>query len=103
VHAPELADSKGLNEDETSLGRPRRFGRRTARSIKTKEAFMPEVVVYILEGRTLEQKRGLVKDITAAVVKNAGTTPEQVTVSLIETAKNSKAKGGVLFSEMPAR
>jgi len=23
---------------------------------------MPEVVVYILEGRTLEQKRGLVKD-----------------------------------------
>ena len=33
---------------------------------------MPEVVVYILEGRTLEQKRGLVKDITAAVVKNAG-------------------------------
>ena len=34
---------------------------------------MPEVVVYILEGRTLEQKRGLVKDITAAVVKNAGT------------------------------
>jgi 4-oxalocrotonate tautomerase len=64
---------------------------------------MPEVVVYILEGRTLEQKRGLVQDITAAVVKNANTTPEQVTVSLIETAKNSKAKGGVLFSEMPAR
>jgi hypothetical protein len=24
-------------------------------------------------------------------------------VSLVETAKNSKAKGGVLFSEMPAR
>ena len=64
---------------------------------------MPEVVVYILEGRTLEQKRGLVKDITEAVVKNAGTTAEQVTVSLIETAKTDKAKGGVLFSEMPAR
>jgi 4-oxalocrotonate tautomerase len=64
---------------------------------------MPEVVVYILEGRTIEQKRGLVKDITAAVVKNAGAPPEAVTVSLIETAKTSKAKGGVLFSEMPAR
>jgi 4-oxalocrotonate tautomerase len=61
---------------------------------------MPEVVVYILEGRTLEQKRGLVKDITAAVVKNAGAAPEAVTISLIETAKASKAKGGVLFSEM---
>ncbi len=63
---------------------------------------MPEVVVYILEGRTLEQKRGLVKDITAAVVKNAGAPPEAVTVSLVETAKTSKAKGGVLFSEMAA-
>lgn len=65
---------------------------------------MPEVVVYLLEGRTLEQKRGLVKDITAAVVKNAGATPDAVTVSLIETAKTSKAKGGVLFSEItPSR
>ena len=35
---------------------------------------MPEVVVYLLEGRSLEQKRGLVKDITQAVVKNAGTS-----------------------------
>jgi 4-oxalocrotonate tautomerase len=64
---------------------------------------MPEVVVYILEGRTLEQKRGLVKDITEAVVKNAGTTADAVTVSLVESPKNSKGKGGVLFSEMPAR
>jgi 4-oxalocrotonate tautomerase len=64
---------------------------------------MPEVVVYILEGRTLEQKRGLVKDITDAVVKNAGASVDAVTVSLVETAKTSKAKGGVLFSEMAAR
>ncbi len=64
---------------------------------------MPEVVGYILEGRTLEQKRGLVKDITEAVVKNAGTTADHVTVSLVETAKTSKGKGGVLFSEMAPR
>ena len=64
---------------------------------------MPEVVVYILEGRTLEQKRGLVKDITAAVVKNAGVPIESVTISLVETAKTAKGKGGVLFSEMAAR
>jgi 4-oxalocrotonate tautomerase len=67
------------------------------------EEVMPEVVVYLLEGRTLEQKRGLIKDITAAVVKNAGAQPESVTVSLVETPKNAKGKGGVLFSEMPAR
>ena len=57
---------------------------------------MPEVVVYILEGHTPEQKRGLIKDITNAVVKNAGSPPEAVTVSLVETAKTSKGKGGVL-------
>jgi 4-oxalocrotonate tautomerase len=64
---------------------------------------MPEVVVYLLEGRSLEQKRGLIQDITAAVVKNAGAQPESVTVSLVESPKTSKGKGGVLFSEMPAR
>jgi 4-oxalocrotonate tautomerase len=64
---------------------------------------MPEVVVYMLEGRTLEQKRGLIKDITAAVMKNAGAPADAVTVSLVETAKTSKGKGGVLFSEMAPR
>ena len=64
---------------------------------------MPEVIVYLLEGRSLEQKRELVKDITAAVVKNIGAPAEAVTISLVETAKTAKAKGGVLFSEMPPR
>jgi len=64
---------------------------------------MPEVVVYILEGRTLEEKRGLVKDITDAVVKNTGVPKEAVVISLVETAKTDKGKGGVLFSEMTAR
>ena len=53
---------------------------------------MPEVVVYMLEGRTLEQKRGLVKDITAAVVKNAAVPPETVSVSLVEMPKHAKGR-----------
>ena len=64
---------------------------------------MPEVVVYLLEGRTLDAKRSLVKDITDAVVKNLDAPPEAVTVSLVETPKTAKGKGGVLFSDMPAR
>jgi 4-oxalocrotonate tautomerase len=64
---------------------------------------MPEVIVYIVEGRSMDQKRGLVKDITEAVVKNTGAPADAVTISLLETPKTSKAKGGVLFSEMPAR
>lgn len=60
---------------------------------------MPEVVIYAIEGRTLDQKRGLVKDITDALVKNYGVKADAVTVSIMETPKTSKAKGGVLFSE----
>jgi 4-oxalocrotonate tautomerase len=64
---------------------------------------MPEVVVYALGGRSQDQKRGLCKDITEAVMKNFGAPADAVVVTLVETAKTDKAKGGVLFSEMPAR
>jgi 4-oxalocrotonate tautomerase len=64
---------------------------------------MPEVVIYLIEGRSLDAKRALVKEITDAVVKNLGTPSEAVTVSLVETPKTSKGKGGVLFADMPPR
>jgi 4-oxalocrotonate tautomerase len=64
------------------------------------EEQMPEIFVYLLEGRSLDDKRALVKDITAAVVKNIGVPQESVTVALVETAKTDKGKGGVLFSDM---
>lgn len=64
---------------------------------------MPEVVVYLAEGRSVDQKRGLVKEITDAVVRNCAVDPGVVTVSIMETAKGNKAKGGVLFSDMPAK
>ena len=64
---------------------------------------MPEIIVYLLEGRSIESKRELVKDITAAVVKNIGAPAEAVTFSLVETPKTAKGKGGVLFSDMSGR
>ena len=60
---------------------------------------MPEVIVYLAEGRTPEQKKSLMKDITIAVMKNANVPAEAVTVSIMETPKMNKAKGGVPFSE----
>ncbi len=60
---------------------------------------MPEVYVHAVEGRSLDQKRALVQDITAAVVKNFGVAPDAVLVQIVESAKENKAKGGVLFSE----
>jgi 4-oxalocrotonate tautomerase len=64
---------------------------------------MPEIVIYLIEGRSLDEKRALIKDVTAAVVKNTGVPTEAVVISLVETPKTAKGKGGVLFSDMAPR
>ena len=60
---------------------------------------MPEVIVYAVAGRTAEQKKALMKDLTDAVVKNFGVKIDAVTVQIVESPKTDKAKGGVPFSE----
>jgi len=62
---------------------------------------MPEVYVHAVEGRTMEQKRALVCDITAAVVRHFGVEPAAVMVQIVESPRHNKAKGGVLFSDRP--
>jgi 4-oxalocrotonate tautomerase len=64
---------------------------------------MPEIVVYAVGNRTQDQKRALCKDITDAMVKNYGVPKEAVVITLVETPRTDKSKGGVLFSEMPGR
>ena len=61
---------------------------------------MPEVIVYAVAGRSQDQKRGLVKDITAACVKHLGAPSAAVVVQIVECDPGSKSKGGILFSEM---
>jgi 4-oxalocrotonate tautomerase len=60
---------------------------------------MPEIIVYLAEGRAKEAKRALMKDITDAVVKNFGVNPEVVVVQIVESSKENKSKGGIPFSE----
>jgi len=60
---------------------------------------MPEILIYAVEGRSAEQKTALMQDITAAVVKNFGVDKNMVVVSIMETPKAHKARGGVLYSE----
>jgi 4-oxalocrotonate tautomerase len=60
---------------------------------------MPEVIVHAVEGRTAEQKKALCADITAAVVKHFNAPLEAVTVTVIDAPRDSKMKGGVMFSE----
>ncbi|MBX3513079.1 MAG: tautomerase family protein [Xanthobacteraceae bacterium] len=60
---------------------------------------MPEVIVHAAAGRTPEQKKQLMLDITDAVVKNFGMPKEAVTVTIMESPRELKMKAGVLFSE----
>jgi len=60
---------------------------------------MPEVYVHAVEGRTKDQKKALIQDITNAVVKNFGVAADAVLVEIVESSRDNKAKGGVLFSE----
>jgi 4-oxalocrotonate tautomerase len=64
-------------------------------------AVMPEIYVHAIEGRTLEQKRALVKDITEAVVRHFNVKADAVMVQIMESPKDLKAKGGFLFSDRP--
>lgn len=58
---------------------------------------MPLVTIKILEGRTVEQKRGLAKDVTEAIAKNIGCPPEAVTIDIVDYSKENLAAGGELF------
>ena len=60
---------------------------------------MPEVYVYMVEGRTKDQKRALIQDITQSVVQRLQVDAANVMVQIIESSRDNKAKGGVLFSE----
>jgi len=57
---------------------------------------MPTVIVEADEGRTVEQKRGLVKDITDAVCKNFKVPAEAVTIYIHEGKKENRGKAGKL-------
>ena len=60
---------------------------------------MPEVYVYSIAGRSADQKKALMKDITDAVVKHFGAPPDAVVVQIVEAQKDSKSKAGVPFTE----
>ena len=60
---------------------------------------MPLVTIEAFEGRTIEQKRGLVKDITAAVVNNFKVDPKAVTIVIRELKKENLASAGKLAAD----
>ena len=55
---------------------------------------MPTIVLHMLEGRTTDQKRELVKQLTEAMVKCLGVRPETVMIYIDEVSKENFGKNG---------
>lgn len=60
---------------------------------------MPAIRVDLMEGRTIDQKRTLVKALTQAVVDTLGAKPEAVDVLLFDVKRHDWATGGELWSD----
>lgn len=56
--------------------------------------------MHIVEGRSVDSKKALMRDITEAVVKNFAVPAERVVVQIVESPKSDKMRGGVAFDEM---
>ena len=64
---------------------------------------MPEITVNMASGRTEEQKAGMMRDITQALVKNLGVDAEAVVIQINEAPLSHKMKGGKTFVERFAK
>jgi 4-oxalocrotonate tautomerase len=64
---------------------------------------MPVVTIQMWEGRSVEQKRDLVKAVTKAVVDIVGATPENTTVIIHDIPKANWGMKGALASDLPPK
>ncbi|MBN9602294.1 MAG: tautomerase family protein [Afipia felis] len=60
---------------------------------------MPEITINMAAGRTDEQKKGMMVDITAALVKNLGVEPDAVVIQINKAPLQHKMKGGKTYLE----
>jgi 4-oxalocrotonate tautomerase len=62
---------------------------------------MPTIHVELFEGRSVEMKRALAQELTAACVRVLGGSAGGVDVIFSDIARHDWATGGVLWSEVP--
>lgn len=60
---------------------------------------MPIVHIHMLEGRSTDEKRALVKRVTDALCDTIGATPERVRIILKDMPHDEYAIGGVLVCD----
>src|SRR3954468_7740088 len=72
------------------------------RETKQGETNMPEITISMAAGRTDEQKAGMMRDITQALVTNLGVDADAVVIQINEAPLAHKMKGGKTFVERAA-
>jgi 4-oxalocrotonate tautomerase len=60
---------------------------------------MPVVTIAMYDGRSLEQKRELVKGVTDVVARVTGNPPDSVHVVIEEVKRENWAIGGLLWPD----
>jgi 4-oxalocrotonate tautomerase len=60
---------------------------------------MPVVHIQMYDGRSLEQKRQLVKEVTDVVARVTGNSPQGVHVIIDEVKRDNWAIGGLLWPD----
>ncbi len=60
---------------------------------------MPLVVVKMIEGRTVEQKRRLAREITDVVMRVTNVAEDHVDVIIEDYPRENWAKAGTLFAD----
>jgi 4-oxalocrotonate tautomerase len=60
---------------------------------------MPSVTIVLREGRSVEQKRELVKAVTEAIVRTVNAKPEAVHIVIHDEPATNIASGGQLLAD----
>lgn len=60
---------------------------------------MPSITVQMFDGRTIDEKRELVKALTNATCQTLNCKPESVTIILQEHQRENWSTGGKLWSD----
>ncbi len=60
---------------------------------------MPRVIIQMVEGRSLDKKRALVRNVTDTISETLGIAKERISIVLHEVKEDELAHGGVLWCD----
>lgn len=60
---------------------------------------MPRIIIQMVEGRPLEKKRALVKNVTDTVADTLNISQDRISIVLHEVKEDELAHGGILWCD----